>query len=61
MPELRIHFRACNLCEAMCGLRIEVEGDRIRSIRGDADDPFSRGFLCPKATALEDVHVDPDR
>ena len=61
MPELRIHFRACNLCEAMCGLRIELEGDRIRSIRGDADDPFSRGFLCPKATALEDVHVDPDR
>jgi anaerobic selenocysteine-containing dehydrogenase len=45
----------------MCGLRIEVEGERIRSIRGDPDDPFSKGFLCPKATALEDVHVDPDR
>ena len=56
-----VHYRTCNLCEAMCGLRIEVEGDRIRSIRGDADDPFSRGFLCPKATALEDVHLDPDR
>jgi len=56
-----VHYRACNLCEAMCGLRIELEGDRIRSIRGDPDDPFSRGFLCPKATALEDVHVDPDR
>ncbi|HZJ52883.1 MAG TPA: molybdopterin-dependent oxidoreductase, partial [Myxococcaceae bacterium] len=61
MAETRLHFRACNLCEAMCGLRIEVEGDRIHSIRGDPDDPFSRGFLCPKATALEDVHVDPDR
>jgi len=61
MAEPRVHFRACNLCEAMCGLRIEVEGDRIRSIRGDPDDPFSKGFLCPKATALEDVHVDPDR
>ena len=61
MAEPRIHFRACNLCEAICGLRIEVEGERIRSIRGDADDPFSKGFLCPKATALEDVHVDPDR
>jgi anaerobic selenocysteine-containing dehydrogenase len=45
----------------MCGLRIEMEGERILSIRGDPDDPFSRGFLCPKATALEDVHVDPDR
>ena len=61
MAEPRLHFRTCNLCEAMCGLRIEVEGERILSIRGDADDPFSRGFLCPKATALEDVHVDPDR
>ena len=56
-----VHFRACNLCEAMCGLRIELEGDGIRSIRGDPDDPFSRGFVCPKATALEDVHLDPDR
>ena len=45
----------------MCGLRIELDGDRIRSIRGDPDDPFSRGYLCPKATALEDVHLDPDR
>src|SRR5215813_6778206 len=61
MAEPRLHFRACNLCEAMCGLRIEMDGDRIRCIRGDPDDPFSRGFLCPKATALEDVHVDPDR
>src|SRR5215468_9882675 len=61
MAEPRVHFRACNLCEAMCGLRIEVEGDQIRSIRGDDDDPFSRGFVCPKATALEDVHLDPDR
>src|SRR5215813_8719006 len=61
MAEPRLHFRACNLCEAMCGLRIEVEADQIHCIRGDADDPFSRGFLCPKATALEDVHVDPDR
>ncbi len=61
MAETRVHFRTCNLCEAMCGLRIEVEGEQIRSIRGDPDDPFSKGFVCPKATALEDVHVDPDR
>jgi len=61
MTGTRLHHRTCNLCEAMCGLRIEVEGERIRSIRGDPDDPFSKGFLCPKATALEDVHVDPDR
>jgi anaerobic selenocysteine-containing dehydrogenase len=61
MAGTRIHHRTCNLCEAMCGLSIEVEGERILSIRGDPDDPFSRGFICPKATALEDIHVDPDR
>ena len=61
MAEPRIHLRACNLCEAMCGVRIEVEGERIPSIRGDDDDPFSQGYICPKATALEDLHDDPDR
>ena len=57
----RTHFRTCNLCEAMCGIAIEVEGGRIRSIRGDGDDPFSRGHICPKAVALQDIHEDPDR
>jgi anaerobic selenocysteine-containing dehydrogenase len=55
------HYRACNLCEAICGLAIEVCGEEIRSIRGDGDDPFSRGHICPKAVALQDIHADPDR
>ena len=55
------HYRTCSLCEAMCGIAIEVEGGAIRSIRGDADDPFSRGHICPKAVALADLHADPDR
>lgn len=55
------HFRTCSLCEAMCGLVIEHEGDRVVSIRGDEEDPFSRGHICPKAVALQDVHADPDR
>lgn len=58
---MAIHHRACNLCEAMCGLRIETDGARVTSIRGDEDDPFSKGYLCPKATALKDLHEDPDR
>lgn len=33
----------------------------IRSIRGDPDDPFSRGYICPKAAAIADIHNDPDR
>jgi anaerobic selenocysteine-containing dehydrogenase len=45
----------------MCGVAITVEGDAIVRIEGDADDPFSRGHICPKAVALKDVHEDPDR
>ncbi|MEE8525382.1 MAG: molybdopterin oxidoreductase family protein [Thermoanaerobaculia bacterium] len=56
-----VHYRACNLCEAICGLEIRVEDGQIISIRGDKDDPFSRGHICPKAVALQDVHYDPDR
>ncbi|HYW11132.1 MAG TPA: molybdopterin oxidoreductase family protein [Longimicrobium sp.] len=55
------HFRTCTLCEAMCGLALQVEEGRVVSIRGDADDPFSRGHICPKGAALADVHADPDR
>jgi len=55
------HYRACNLCEAICGLAIEVEGERIVSIKGDPADPFSRGHICPKAVALQDIQNDPDR
>src|SRR5262245_56413059 len=61
MMARRTHFRTCNLCEAMCGIAIEVAGERILSIRGDSEDPFSRGHICPKAVALQDVHQDPDR
>ncbi|MBK9035933.1 MAG: molybdopterin-dependent oxidoreductase [Myxococcales bacterium] len=55
------HYRSCPLCEATCGVAIDVDGAQVTSIRGDADDPFSRGYLCPKATALADLHHDPDR
>ncbi|WP_409269791.1 molybdopterin oxidoreductase family protein [Pseudomonas sp. KCJK9044] len=61
-----LHHRACHLCEAICGLSIEIshEADgraRISSIKGDAQDPFSRGHICPKAVALQDIQDDPDR
>ncbi len=45
----------------MCGVLVEVEDNRIRGVRGDRDDPFSRGYVCPKAAALADIHHDPDR
>lgn len=55
------HFRTCNLCEAMCGIVIKHDGEKVLSIKGDKDDPFSKGYICPKATALQDLHEDSDR
>jgi anaerobic selenocysteine-containing dehydrogenase len=57
----RTAFRTCPLCEATCGLAIELDGERIVGIRGDAADVFSHGFICPKGTALRQLHEDPDR
>src|SRR5207253_1654218 len=53
--------RQCTLCEAHCGISVEVDGSRVLRITGDADDEFSRGYICPKAAALADLYEDPDR
>src|SRR5882672_630063 len=55
------HYRSCPLCEATCGVAITTEGDWVVSVRGDDADPFSKGYICPKATALADLYTDPDR
>lgn len=59
------HLRTCPLCEAMCGLEIHVEGGpengKVTGIRGNRDDVWSRGHLCPKGTSLAALHDDPDR
>ena len=52
---------ACNLCEAICGLELTLTDGRVTGIRGNPDDPLSRGYICPKGTALADVYDDPDR
>lgn len=51
----------CPLCEATCGIAVEHEEGRVLGVRGDPEDPFSRGYICPKAAALADLHADPDR
>ena len=56
-----IHHRICPLCEACCGLEIKVQGGKVTSIKGHAQDVFSAGYLCPKGVALKDLHEDPDR
>jgi len=54
-------YRACPLCEAICGLDFQYEGDALVAIHGDHDDPFSRGHICPKGNAILDLKRDPDR
>jgi len=61
LGEAQTHFRTCTLCEAMCGVEIKHDGEKVLSIKGDKNDPFSQGYICPKATALQDLHEDPDR
>mgnify|MGYP000662724077 CR=1 FL=1 len=56
-----IHHRICPLCEACCGLEIKTDAGKVVSIRGHEADVLSRGYICPKAVALKDLHEDPDR
>jgi anaerobic selenocysteine-containing dehydrogenase len=62
--ETRIAYRTCPLCEAGCGLEIALHrtngSERVGRIRGDRDDVFSRGFICPKGSTLRQLHEDPD-
>lgn len=62
----RLAYRTCPLCEATCGLEISLRpdgagGEEVVRIRGDRDDVFSRGFICPKGSTLRQLHEDPDR
>ncbi len=54
-------YRTCPLCEAGCGLEVTVQGGHVKRIRGDRDDVFSHGFICPKGSTLKQLHEDPDR
>jgi anaerobic selenocysteine-containing dehydrogenase len=56
-----VHYRTCPFCEATCGLEVTMRGEQVTSVRGDADDVFSHGFLCPKSQGLKQLHEDPDR
>jgi len=54
-------YRTCPLCEATCGLELLVDDGTVTRIRGDRDDVFSHGFICPKGSTLWELHTDPDR
>jgi anaerobic selenocysteine-containing dehydrogenase len=59
--DTRTAIRTCPLCEAGCGLEITLRGDEVVRIRGDRDDVFSHGFICPKGSTLKQLREDPDR
>jgi len=56
-----IKYRTCHLCEAMCGLAIEVKDNKVIAIEGHKEDIYSQGHICPKGIALKDLHNDPNR
>src|SRR6266511_2864611 len=60
MAATRTAIRTCPLCEATCGLELTLEGRSLVKVRGDRDDVFSHGYICPKAIALVDLERDPD-
>ncbi|HEX5956027.1 MAG TPA: molybdopterin-dependent oxidoreductase [Solirubrobacterales bacterium] len=61
MASETVHYRTCPFCEATCGLAATIRDGEVLSVRGDDDDVFSHGFLCPKSQGLKQLHDDPDR
>ncbi len=61
MSDVTTHLRSCHLCEAMCGIEVQVEDGRVTRIRPNHDDVWSHGYICPKGTTLGRLHDDPDR
>jgi anaerobic selenocysteine-containing dehydrogenase len=61
VPDTDTRIATCPLCEATCGLELTVEDEAVTKVRGDADDVFSKGFICPKGASIADLDTDPDR
>src|SRR4051795_6923696 len=57
-----VAYTTCPLCEATCGLELQLGDDgRVERVRGDKEDVFSQGFICPKGGSITALHEDPDR
>src|SRR5690348_18484079 len=61
MSDTRTALRICPLCEATCGLTLTIDDGRVTGARGDRDDVFSHGFICPKGASFAELDNDPDR
>ena len=51
----------CRICEALCGIEVDVDGGRVVAVRPDKLHPISKGFCCVKGMRMLDLHRDPDR
>lgn len=51
----------CPYCAVGCGQRIFVKDNKVVQIEGDPDSPISRGRLCPKGAASEQLVNAPGR
>src|SRR5437899_5257144 len=60
-PEVRTARSFCRICTAICGILVDVAGDEVLRVRGDAEHPLSHGYTCPKGRALSKIHHHPDR
>jgi formate dehydrogenase major subunit len=57
----RVVQSICPYCAVGCGQRIYVEDGRITQIEGDPNSPISRGRLCPKGAASQQLVQSPTR
>src|SRR6476646_991430 len=51
----------CPYCAVGCGQKVFVKDDKVVQIEGDPDSPISRGRLCPKGSASEQLVNNPRR
>ena len=57
----RVVQSVCPYCAVGCGQRVYVKDERVVQIEGDPDSPISRGRLCPKGSASEQLVNSPGR
>jgi anaerobic selenocysteine-containing dehydrogenase len=51
----------CRICTSVCGVLVDVEGERVVRVRGDREHPLSHGYTCAKGRALPGLHHHPER
>jgi anaerobic selenocysteine-containing dehydrogenase len=55
------HYTFCRICEASCGLKVEVQDNRITRIQPDTEHPVTKGYACVKGIRFDEVQHAPDR